>query len=125
MDRAIILMEADPQCFQSGYLLADAAYALANAPLTEADRARLGAVVVEHLRRPRARMMRPIGRLASAVWSDALDDSLRELADSPVDLSRLSPKSPRWGRHSRIEVRVACTRAAVEQQRRTEAGRAT
>lgn len=103
-------------------MLADAAYALANAPLHEKDRARLRVIVGTHVERLRARMMRPVGRLAAAVWSDDLDDSLRQLANEPVDLARLSPKSPRWGRRSRIEVRVASIREAVLQQRRTEAG---
>lgn len=122
IERAIAFMEADPQCFRSGYMLANAAYALANAPLSNEDRARLRVVVIDQVERPRARMMRPMGRLAAAVWSDGLDVSLRQLAAEPADLGQLSTRSPRWGRRSRIEVRVACIRAAVLQQRRTEAG---
>lgn len=64
IERAITFMEADPQCFRSGYMLANAAYALANAPLSDDDRARLRIIVIDQVERPRARMMRPTGRLA-------------------------------------------------------------
>lgn len=121
-ERAISLLEADPHCHRSGYLMEQAATALANARLDEHDRARLRAVVLHQVRTPRARMLRPTSRLAAAVWNDDLARSLIQMADREVNAARLPERAPRWGAHSDMSVRVAMVIAGAEQRRRSLAG---
>ncbi len=73
---------ADPWCFRSGCVKADAMHALANrSQLLTAVRRRAAHEVIRHrLRHREPRLLRHTARLAMAVWDDSLEDRVRGLA---------------------------------------------
>lgn len=78
---AVIVLEADPTCYRSGYIKADLMHAVANAPSLDGPTLlRLQDVVVQRLARPQGRLLRHAIRLATAVWDEEFDARLRALA---------------------------------------------
>jgi len=73
---------ADPWCFRSGYVKADAMHALANRAqlLTAVQRRAAQEVVLHRLRHREPRLLRHAARLAMAVWDDSLEERVRGLA---------------------------------------------
>lgn len=78
---ALAFLEADPECFRSGYMKADLMHALANGPDLNRHRARVQGIVAHRLRDPRPRLLRHTARLAAAVWDDDLDRQVAEIYD--------------------------------------------
>lgn len=107
LEESVMLLEADPWCFRSGYLKAEVMKALANVPLPEDARARLRRVVVHRLNHREPRLLRPASQVAAAVW----DESLAETVDAILRTGTASQRED-----------AAALLSAVAQKRRTIAG---
>lgn len=78
VDTAIAFLEADPWFFRSGYEKQKLIRHLKRSKLTIAQRERLELVVVAAIDGRDRAEFRHYGRLASGVWSDALDQMVAE-----------------------------------------------
>lgn len=96
IEAGIVFLEVNPWCLFSGYEKDVLYRALARAPLSEKDGARLRIVVLERLRDPRGRSrvtLRALAHLANAVWTPDLQRAMAEIPRSPV---------PRYAEHERL-----------------------
>lgn len=82
IEAAIAFLEADPWFFRSGYEKQALIRHLKRARLDDDQKRRLAAVVVAAIDGRDRREFRHYGRLACAVWSDALDDAIAERMQS-------------------------------------------
>ena len=95
VDQALAYLEADPYYFRSGYARAKLARSLAQATLSDADRARARRYVLDRSRRRKHCNQRELGQLAGAV----ANNDLRRGA--PRAAARAGPRRPRDGPFTR------------------------
>ena len=77
LEAVLRFLEADPWCFQSGYVKADVIPPILRLPLEETERARLRAVVLNFVDCPkRRRELRCYGNLARAIDNPELHEAL-------------------------------------------------
>jgi hypothetical protein len=80
---AIAFLEADPFFFRSGYEKQALIRHLKRIPLTDAQRERLGRVVIAAIDGRDRAELRHYGRLAAGVWTPALEQAVEARMDIP------------------------------------------
>jgi len=113
IEAAVVFLEIDPWCFDSGYQKADLYSLLAGAPLSDAHQTRLRAVVLRRLIERRGRSnstLRHLAHLANALWTPEFHELMSEIprAEHPAHAVRElrflalavhgHQASVRWGR---------------------------
>ncbi len=87
-EAAIVFLEVDPWCPNSGYEKQKVMRFVSRAGLSSSDRERLANVVVAVVKKGRRQEFTELSLLAKRIWTDELAQRLRDVASAPATASR-------------------------------------